>query len=211
MTILMSSPATMEAQTLTEIQAPSFIIDLQNHLSWKEPLKGHVVQLPCNEREMYRQIRLFRAISSLPVNVSTKGVSTTSLATSLSDLLAPYASQRASQVILGTSVQANAPYLMCFHQALTSSKLYKTSLCFSGENLQSVFLKATLSLRSLLDSQLFCFGLLRAWRSSCMSHALNQSCFSPWYLHLVPLVPSCAYQQEEIVPESVVSDTKAGK
>lgn len=78
------------------------------------------------------------------------------------------------------------PTLCVFIRLLQAANCIKQHSAFFGENLQSVFLRETLSLCSVLDSQLFCFGLLRAWRSSCMSHALNQSCFSPWYLHLVP-------------------------
>lgn len=77
--------------------------------------------------------------------------------------------------------------MCCLHQGLTHGKLYKKHPAFFfGENSQSVFLRATLSLHARFDSQLFCFGLLRAWRSPRMSHALKRSCFSPWYLHLVP-------------------------
>ena len=42
-------------------------------------LKGHLVQLSCNNMDTYSSIRLLRAPSSLTFNVTSKGASTTSL------------------------------------------------------------------------------------------------------------------------------------
>ena len=42
-------------------------------------LKGHLVQLPCNEQEHLQQIRLLRGPSSLTLSVSRDRASTTSL------------------------------------------------------------------------------------------------------------------------------------
>lgn len=84
------------------------------------------------------------------------------------------------------------------------------------KGLQSVFLRATLRLRAGFDSQLFCFGLFRAWRSSCMSHALERSCFffslifalgSLWCHHVLRELISRKEESQSVA----ANDTDAGK
>lgn len=56
---------------------PRRVSESENSLSWKEPVKGHLVQCPCHWQHTFNLASMLRVLSNLTWNVPRDGASTT--------------------------------------------------------------------------------------------------------------------------------------